>query len=362
LKKCNRCGIVKPYDAFPKDKSKKDGRHTICKECKSKSAKARYKPKPKDTSFDLTEIIVDGRSVPAKRCRGCLEVKPLYDFYTHKSCLGGVNSRCKKCMGIKGKYKQAVIEKIVYEGKVVEGKRCIRCQVLKPLTDFTEIKSKSRKGVGGRYARCKECEAAYRRELEDKNPEIRKRRLARSRLYTQKYKERKRELYHLNKEAISQRAKVKDANRWARKRLLRNDLTEEQYNNIFKDFDGKCALTGDEETTIEHFIPLITGHGGSYVGNVYPASPSLNYSKSGTNPFEWYKREDIQLIIPRERWDNLIRYLAKQNGMTMEEYICFVNWCFDNPRTVDDLKVDNTDSVLLFKRWYNERQVTSIKE
>ena len=33
MKTCSRCGQVKPLDSFHKDKSRRDGRRDICKEC-----------------------------------------------------------------------------------------------------------------------------------------------------------------------------------------------------------------------------------------------------------------------------------------------------------------------------------------
>ena len=36
MKKCNKCGIEKKLIDFSKDKNKKDGLATICKDCHSK--------------------------------------------------------------------------------------------------------------------------------------------------------------------------------------------------------------------------------------------------------------------------------------------------------------------------------------
>lgn len=304
---------------------------------------------PPNNYFGLTSLVVDGVDVPAKRCRTCEVVKPLTEYYKHKTCLGGVSSKCNTCCGIKGKYKKAVIVQIMHNGSLVDAKRCVTCEEILPLYEFTVIKGK-KKGVGGRYARCNPCERKYRQEL-DKRPGVRQRRLERSRAYTKTYRVRKRKISKIHRKNNIEAYKAKDANRWARKKLLRNELTTEQYKGVMLFFNQLCALTGEnEDITLEHFIPLSIGHGGSYVGNVYPAVGSLNYSKSGANPFEWIKRDDIVARVDPYLWDQLITYLAGCNGLSKEEYISFVNWCFANPRTLAELEYDNTDSLELYDR------------
>lgn len=42
MKTCSKCAIAQPMDCFAKDKSKKDGRHTVCKTCRKHYLKAYY--------------------------------------------------------------------------------------------------------------------------------------------------------------------------------------------------------------------------------------------------------------------------------------------------------------------------------
>lgn len=296
----------------------------------------------------LTKIYVDGVEIGAKWCHKCESIKPLSDFYNHKGCSGGKSPICKKCNGYQGKYSHAKLTTIIVEGDPVTAKDCVTCRLVKPLTDFTKINNKHKKGVGGHYARCKKCEMEYRREL-DKRPGVRERRLKRSREYTQIYKVRKRKISRLHRKNNIAMYKTKDANRWARKKLLRDDLSAEQYKGVMAFFGDRCALTGSsDDVTLEHFIPMSLGHGGSYVGNVYPATGSLNYSKSASNPFDWVMREDVKEKVDMYLWDQLITYLAGTNGMGKSEFIEFVNWCFDNPRSIEDLEKDRTDSIELY--------------
>src|SRR5688572_12112711 len=42
LKRCPKCGEFKPRDAFAKDRSKKDGRHSHCKACVNSKDMSEY--------------------------------------------------------------------------------------------------------------------------------------------------------------------------------------------------------------------------------------------------------------------------------------------------------------------------------
>lgn len=55
MKKCSRCGIEKPYDAFHKDSSRKDGLCRYCKECKRNIDRKTYCKNPKAKIEKSTE-------------------------------------------------------------------------------------------------------------------------------------------------------------------------------------------------------------------------------------------------------------------------------------------------------------------
>jgi hypothetical protein len=46
MKPCSRCSVEKPLNDFYTDKSKKDGHHSVCKECTKADRKARYEADP----------------------------------------------------------------------------------------------------------------------------------------------------------------------------------------------------------------------------------------------------------------------------------------------------------------------------
>lgn len=103
----------------------------------------------------------------------------------------------------------------------------------------------------------------------------------------------------------------------------------------------RCALTGRMKPAVDHFIPLASGHCGSYVGNLVPLSKRLNCSKHADNPFEWFEANGQRFELSQSAFDSLVAKLAEQNGLTPEEFRDFTYWCFANKRTVDQVRADN---------------------
>lgn len=107
------------------------------------------------------------------------------------------------------------------------------------------------------------------------------------------------------------------------------------------DGGGTCDLTDDIECDDDHFIPIATGHCGTYLGNMRPLASWLNGNKNATNPFEWFEANRQRFELDQSRFDTLVWRLASQNGLTPEEFRRFTYWCFDNPRTVEQIAEDN---------------------
>jgi hypothetical protein len=134
-----------------------------------------------------------------------------------------------------------------------------------------------------------------------------------------------------------------------RKTLLKklpSNLTENDWLNICSLFDGKCALTESTDITLDHFIPIYTGHGGTIIGNCYPLDGVTNFSKNKQNPFEWIKKPDVN--IDKDKWDLLINMLASQNNLTVQEFTQYVYWCFDNKRSNEEIN-NSVSSVELWR-------------
>ncbi len=100
-------------------------------------------------------------------------------------------------------------------------------------------------------------------------------------------------------------------------------------------------LEGDEEYADDHFIPLSTGHCGTYLGNMSPLSRTLNSSKSDANPFEWFEANRQRFDLEQSAFDAPVVKLAQQNGLTSEELRDFTYWCFANQRSIDEVRADN---------------------
>ncbi|PEM65318.1 hypothetical protein CN613_25580 [Bacillus pseudomycoides] len=109
------------------------------------------------------------------------------------------------------------------------------------------------------------------------------------------------------------------------------------YSELLNKQESRCPLSGFTNTLhLEHFIPLSIGHGGTTFENCYYMDGSLNISKNAHNPFEWIKTQPIEY---QDRFHSiLVPMLAARNEMTVEEFTEYVYWCFDNPRTIEDLQ------------------------
>lgn len=167
-------------------------------------------------------------------------------------------------------------------------------------------------------------EAIYEPELKAK----------REKAYAEFLAEVKKHKNKLNRSLIMQR-------RYARKRALPDDLTLEQYEETLSHFSYGCALTGQHnDIEQEHAIPLSIGHGGTTFGNCYPMASGLNQSKNNANIFEWFETNSQRFNLEQSRFDRLIEWLGKANGMTVEEYRDYVYWCHANPRSIDELKAN----------------------
>jgi len=114
----------------------------------------------------------------------------------------------------------------------------------------------------------------------------------------------------------------------------------------------RCAISKKSsfDVTVDHFIPISWGHGGTIIGNVYPLDRTLNRTKSSMNPFRWVKRNEVKDKINMRLWDKLITDLASQNGMSVRDFTRYVNWCEENKRDLDEVKADQRLSVEIWRR------------
>lgn len=117
--------------------------------------------------------------------------------------------------------------------------------------------------------------------------------------------------------------------------FLRDDFSPEDALKLRSDFGGRCVFTGSLKYALDHVIPVVSGHGGTYYGNLIPLRKDLNSSKNDKNIFEWFEANRQRFELDQSRFDSLIAKLAEQNDMTTEEYREYVYWCHDNPAKED---------------------------
>ena len=100
-----------------------------------------------------------------------------------------------------------------------------------------------------------------------------------------------------------------------RRRALKNKLpatlTFEQWEQIKKDFDYKCAYCGEElPLSQDHFIAL--SKGGEYThNNIIPACRRCNSSKGNKDFFEWFIEQE-SYSEKREKF--ILKYLHYTNN------------------------------------------------
>lgn len=217
-------------------------------------------------------------------------------------------------------------------------KRCGKCGVL---TLYKDMRKDTSKG-DGMTSWCLNCMKAYYA-----TPEVKERQAVYNAI--PENKKRKAELDAERQRNNPEKVAKRNAKRQAVKRNLPNESLEKY------SFDT-CEVTGATNNVhIEHMIPLDWGHGGTYFANCYSMEGSTNKSKGNRNPFEWYELHGERFGITIEAWSDLIEDMANRNRMDTSEYVRFVNWCFDNPRTLEQIKADNmrygyiVDSLTLYR-------------
>jgi hypothetical protein len=289
-------------------------------------------------------FVDENNLIVSKFCSTCNENKALEDFCVRKTGLGGRDSTCKVCavqrsiknyhankephlersrkqQEIKRQQKEAELGPIP-DWRGIHGKRgskgvayyessdgnilaksCTKCGEVKKLDYFAILKL----GLGGRVSICKECRV--------KDYEL------------NRQHEIERVLKHQRDNP--DKNKLRQHRRRARKKTLPNDFAEEQM-TVTHNYFGGCALTGSSEIDWDHVVPLASGHGGTTYGNMIPLRSDLNKSKNDANIFEWFSANKERYHLSQERFDALVLWLAKANGMTTEKYQEHVYKCFNN--------------------------------
>lgn len=148
-KECGKCGVVKDLNLFAKSKSGKQGRASICKECKNREDRR------KNEEVGIPPVKRLKRTDTTSECTTCGKIKNKTEFYSDSSRLGGVSIYCKECRDRKGDLIRR--EKGIPARRVLDENgnlKCKSCQKTKNQEDFWIDDTAST----GRSTYCKVCE------------------------------------------------------------------------------------------------------------------------------------------------------------------------------------------------------------
>lgn len=184
-------------------------------------------------------------------------------------------------------------------------KRCSRCKIEKPLTEFRRG-GKSTRG-DGYYAYCNDCTREYAKAWQNDNPELVKKQKqndyqrhkevhdVKSKKWAKDNPEKRREISRryceLHPDAVTRAVrewrhrnpeKVRQYGwtRQARENGASGNFTHEEWIDLCKRYDNKCVCCGqgDKKLMPDHVVPLSKG-GDSYISNIQPLCISCNSRK-----------------------------------------------------------------------------------
>lgn len=162
MKRCTKCGIEKPDEVFEMQPSK-GRRRAECRECRT-IAQREWREKRKQQPPQ--------RKTEAKKCAHCQQVKPISEFSPANP--GYFASRCKQCVNNirhekrRKQYRNDPNGRFYRRFTNEEGvtvKRCIRCHMEKPISEFYA------NGPKWIHSKCKDCDKAVKKADYDANPE-----------------------------------------------------------------------------------------------------------------------------------------------------------------------------------------------
>lgn len=267
LKRCSKCGELKPHTEFYLNRKGRSGIDSYCKSCASEMQRQwriRTQPgyKERYEKRAAKPVPKDGH----KFCNACGEEKPFSEFTQRKD--GGWNSDCKACRARKAREQKAqkrLLDPRYNMPPVPAGmKRCGVCGCVKALEEFHVDK----RLIDGRTGLCSDCRNAYyrkwkalRRPLKPVTPDGMKKchRCGKVKSLDQ---------YERGRINGKTRGVCKDceditshSRRAAEKRGLCADFTLQDWNAALDYFDNHCAACGRQPglwhtLAMDHWIPL----------------------------------------------------------------------------------------------------------
>lgn len=284
------------------------------------------------TKKGASYFVDDCEVILAKKCTDCLSIKALDDFAKHKKGFEGRASKCKECDNTRRR--QWSTDNKEHAAKT---NRRYYLENIERCKELSRDYHHANKEKANKYSR--EWAKKNQKRKQDNNKkwyeENRQHCNVKSREWHENNKARSRELNKIWRERNPDKKLINEHRRLARKRSLPDDFTLEQMVITFEFFGRGCALTGEKsDIQWDHLIPLSCGYGGTTFGNMIPLKSDLNFSKNGSNFFEWFDRNQSRFNLSIEKFLKTIDYIADINGMTREEYHNFLNTCFENKKDI----------------------------
>ncbi|MFI8932032.1 endonuclease VII domain-containing protein [Streptomyces sp. NPDC053474] len=100
-KRCAGCKRILPTASFARDKNRRDGLQTRCRECVAEYSAAHYRRRMAALGKEVAEKV----DVPPghKLCRTRNEIKPHSEWHRNATASDGLSTRCKACRAIQGR-------------------------------------------------------------------------------------------------------------------------------------------------------------------------------------------------------------------------------------------------------------------
>lgn len=260
MKTCTKCGVIKELAKFDKSNAKKDGFHSLCKDCR-REYRETHKEQIKEKNREYREAHINQLKVNAKA---------YYKSHKEEICARSAKYRCDNAEELK-------------QQRPIKGKK---------------YREKHREAL-----------SAYAKQRRITHPEIY---AARAKAYREANKDAIREKDKTYKREHKDALSVATEKRRTKRKRLESTLTKEQWAFIKESFGNKCAYCGKEKKLEQdHFVPLAKS--GEYThNNIVPACRQCNRSKHDKLFHDWYPR---QAFYSKKREGKILRYLNYENGI-----------------------------------------------
>lgn len=247
------------------------------------------KPRTRDNEAPLDEADL------TKRCTGCGEVKPLFEYHRAKGRRDGRQVQCKVCQSASQKRRYAADkDKFRERGRASElanaaylakhgrlrlevvVKFCHGCGTEKAASEFHKHKGRN----DGLSTRCKACQKVALKQWRRGNPS---RSLDTQRRYKEENRERYPEIDTAWRLANPGRVVAKTQKRRAHKLASPEHYTPEQWGALVNFYEDTCLCCGKQgQSTVDHVVALSAG-GTNGIDNIQPLCFRCNRRKGVTS-------------------------------------------------------------------------------